>query len=461
MSQEQQLKENMMGYLPIPELLMKVSLPMILSMLVQALYNVVDSVFVSRISADAFSALNLMFPIQTLMIAVGSGTGVGMNALLSKSLGEKKFDQANETAKNGIFLAVCSFVLFFLVGALGSEAYFKGMQVNAETVSNGTVYMRIVTMCSFGMFIQMVMERLLQSTGLSIYSMVTQMFGAVINLVLDPVLIFGLLGAPKMGAAGAAVATVTGQIVAAVLAVWFNIWKNKELAIQMKGFRPNGRMIGKIYSVGIPAIFMQAIASIMNFCMNHILLMVDVTQVGVNVFGAYFKLNSIIFMPVFGLNNGMVPILAYNYGARHRKRIVDTIKFSVGIAVCFMMVGMAMFLGIPDRLLGFFDATPEMIAMGVPAFRIICLSFIFAGFCIVLLSVFQAFGSGMLSLVVSASRQLLVLVPAAYLFAVTLGIHAVWWSFPIAEIVSILLCMVFYRHLYRTKIALLDDEKKN
>ena len=459
MSQEQP-KENMMGYLPIGRLLMKVALPMILSMLVQALYNVVDSIFVSRISPDAFSALNLMFPIQTLMIAVASGTGVGMNALLSKSLGEKKFSQANETAKNGIFLAVCSFLLFFVVGAAGSEAYFKGMHVNAETMLSGTVYMRIVTMCSFGLFIQMVMERLLQSTGLSIYSMITQMFGAVINLVLDPVLIFGLAGAPKMGAAGAAIATVTGQILAAILAVYFNIRKNKELKLQMKGFRPNKKIIGKIYSVGIPAIFMQAIGSVMNFCMNHILLMVDATQVGVNVFGAYFKINSMIFMPIFGLNNGMVPILAYNYGARHRKRIVDTIKFSVAIAVGFMMIGMALFIGIPDKLLLFFDATPKMLAMGVPAFRIICLSFVFAGFCIVLLSVFQAFGSGMLSLIVSVSRQLLVLVPVAYLFAVTMGINAIWWSFPIAEIVSILLCIVFYRHLYRTKIATLEQEAR-
>ncbi|MDD6208362.1 MAG: MATE family efflux transporter [Clostridiales bacterium] len=458
MNHEQQ-SENMMGYLPIPVLLMKVSLPMILSMLVQALYNVVDSIFVSRINADAFAALNLMFPIQTLMIAAGAGTGVGINALLSKSLGEKKFKQANEAAKNGIFLAICSYLLFLLIGAFGSHLYFEGMHVNAETVSNGTIYMRIVTMGSFGLFIQMVMERLLQSTGLSIYSMITQMLGAFINLILDPVLIFGVFGLPGMGAAGAAIATITGQIIAAILAVYFNIHKNKELAIGMKGFRPNKQIIGKIYSVGIPAIFMQAIGSIMNFGMNQILLMVDATQVGVNVFGAYFKLNSLIFMPVFGLNNGMIPILAYNYGARKRKRIIDTVKYSLLIAFCFMVIGMGMFLGIPGKLLSFFDATEEMAAMGVPAFRIICISFLFAGFCIVLLSVFQAFGSGMLSLIVSVSRQLLVLLPVAYVFAVTMGIDAVWWSFPIAEIASISLSLIFYRHLYRTKIAPLEDEK--
>lgn len=453
----EQIQENKMGMMPIPKLLVSMALPMVLSMLVQALYNVVDSIFVAKASEDGFKALSLAFPVQMLMIAMGAGTGVGINALLSRSLGEKKFEEANKAANNGLFLAFCSFLAFAVFGIFGSRLFFTSQTDNQAIIENGTWYVAICTIFSFGIMFQMTLEKLLQSTGKSFYSMITQLVGAVLNMILDPLLIFGMFGLPKLGVAGAAIATVIGQIVAMLLAVYFNVKKNTEIKLKLKGFRPDGRIIKSIYTVGVPAIAMQAIGSVMVFGMNKIFLAFSAEDIvmaegAVFVFGAYFKVQSFIFMPVFGLNNGMIPILAYNYGARHKKRIMDTIKLSVITAICIMMVGLLLFQTSSGTLLKIFDATEEVVKIGVPAFRIISLSFIFAGFCIVILSVFQAFGSGFLSLLVSAVRQLVVLLPVAFLLSKLMGLSYVWFAFPVAEIVSVTLSVICLKYLYNKKI---------
>lgn len=445
-----QQKENKMGTMPIPKLLITMSLPMMLSMLVQALYNVVDSLFVSRIDEYALSAVSLAFPVQNLMIAVASGTGVGINALLSRSLGEKKYKDASLYANNGIFLAFLSYIVFALVGIFLSRPFFATQTHNQAIIDYGVQYMSIVTICSIGVFMQVTFERLLQSTGKTIFNMVTQGIGAITNIILDPILIFGLFGFPKMGIAGAAAATVIGQIFAAILAVIFNVKKNPEIQIQLKGFRPDKKIISLIYKIGVPSIIMMAIGSVMTFGFNKILLMF--TSTATAVFGVYFKLNSFAFMPIFGLNNGMIPIIAYNYGAKNKDRIIQTIKISVLIAVCIMIAGLAIFQVFPDRMLMLFNASDTMLEIGVPALRIISLSFLFAGYCIIIGSVFQALGDSIYSLWVSVARQLVVLLPAAYVLAVTLGLNAVWWSFDIAEIVSLVMSTILLRRIYIKKI---------
>lgn len=450
MSTTMSRSENKMGIEPIPKLLIRMSSPMILSMLVQALYNVVDSAFVAQINEDALTAVSLAFPIQNLMIAVASGTGVGINALLSRSLGEQNHKLASSAAKNGIFLAVISYLVFALLGAIGSHLFFLSQTENTQIVRFGTEYLSIITIFSFGMFIQMTYERLLQSTGRTFYTMITQGTGAIINIILDPILIFGLFGMPKLEVAGAAVATVAGQIIAMFLAIYFNKKKNLDIDIRMKGFRPNAATIRGIYQVGIPSIIMMSISSVMTFGMNKILLMFSSTAAA--VFGVYFKLQSFIFMPVFGLNNGMVPIVAYNYGARYKKRIMDTIWLSIGLSVSIMFIGILLFQLCTPALLGLFNASEELLRIGVPALRIISLSFVFAGFCIIVCSVFQALGNGVYSLCVSVARQLLAILPIAYLFAKTMGLHAVWWAFPLAEIVSVLLTAFLFRRIYCTKL---------
>lgn len=449
-------KENKMGIMPIPELLIKMSLPMIISMLVQAMYNIVDSIFVAQLGEDALAAVSLAFPIQNLMIAVGAGTGVGINTMLSRSLGEKKFKEVNQAANNGVFLSLISYLIFALFGIFGTKQFFAGQTDTQVILDYGIQYLFICTTFSIGIFMQLTMERLLQSTGKTFYSMITQGTGAIINIILDPILIFGLFGFPRLEVAGAALATVIGQIVAAIMGVIFNVLKNNEIQFQVKGFRPSKRAIIQIYSVGIPAIIMQAIGSVMVFALNKILLIFSSTAV--SVFGVYFKLQSFVFMPIFGLNNGMVPILAYNYGAAHKKRILDTIKLSASIAIGIMLLGLVIFQLIPEKLLLLFKASDNMLQIGIPALRIISLSFVFAGFCIIILSVFQAFGEGILSLVVSATRQLIFIIPIAYLFANFIGLSVVWWAFPIAEFASVLLSIIFFRHLYQKKIKNIGEK---
>ena len=448
--------ENKMGTMPVNKLLVSMSLPMIASMLVQALYNVVDSVFVAQISENALTAVSLAFPIQSLMIAVSSGTCVGINALLSRSLGEKRQKEANLSAVNGVFLAFVSYLVFALMGIFGSHLFFASQTENREIVEFGTQYLTICLIFSFGIFMEMTFERIMQSTGRTIYSMVTQGTGAIINIILDPIMIFGLFGFPRLGIRGAAIATVTGQIIAMILAVWFNNKKNRDVQLSFKGFKPDGRIIAKIYEVGVPSIVMQSIVSIMTFGMNKILIMFSETAV--SVLGIYFKLQSFIFMPIFGLNNGVIPIVAYNYGAGHKKRIMDTIKLSTFIAVGIMLIGLIIFQVFPEGLLKLFNASDHMLEVGVPALRIISTSFLFAGYCIILGSVFQALGNGVYSLIVSVARQLLCILPLAYVFARVAGLHAVWYSFPLAELISVTLTTILFRRIYVKKLKNLKND---
>lgn len=441
--------ENKMGVMPIPKLLCSMALPMMASMLIQALYNVVDSMYVARLSEDALTAVSLAFPMQNLMIAVGSGIGVGMNALLSKNLGEKDFKGANSAACNGIFLSAIAYMIFLIIGLFFTRIYFLGQTDIANIVDDGVTYLTIVCVCSFGLFVQITMERLLQSTGNSIYSMITQGTGAIINIILDPIMIFGWFGCPKMGIAGAAAATVIGQIIAAIMGIALNICKNKEISISFNKFRPDINVIGRILYVGIPSIIMVAISSITTFGMNKILM--AFTSTAAAVFGAYYKLQSFIMMPLFGLNNGMVPIIAYNYGARQKKRIMDTIKLSIISGIVIMILGLMLLQIFPDKLLTLFNASENMLAIGVPALKTISLSFVFAGFCIVSASVFQAFGNGVLSMIMSIARQLVVLLPVAWFFARTGNLHLVWYAYPIAEIMSMLLSCIFLKRIH-TKI---------
>ncbi len=451
-------KENKMGVMPVNKLLMNMSLPMMISMLVQALYNVVDSIFVSRIDENALTAVSMAFPIQSLMIALGAGTGVGVNALLSRSLGEKDYDRVNKAAGNGIFLAGINYLVFLLVGILVTTPFYLSQTKDAQILSYGQQYLTIICCCSFGMYGQFIFERLLQSTGRTFYTMITQSIGAIINIILDPIFIFGYFGVPKMGVAGAAIATVIGQIVAGTIALVINIKKNDEIQLKLKGFRPDGKIIARIYEVGIPSIIMQAIGSVMIYGMNRILIAFSSTAVA--VFGVYFKLQSFIFMPVFGLNNGMVPIIAYNYGAGKKDRLIKTLKLSIIYAVGLMLLGVIIFQLFPAPLFALFDASETMIAIGIPALRIISLSFIFAGFCIVCGSLFQALGNGVYSMVVSIARQLLVLLPVAYLLSLSGKVEAVWWAFPIAEIVSLSLTVFFMFRINRKVISRIGESSE-
>ena len=444
------MKENKMGTMPVNRLLISMSLPMMASMLVQALYNVVDSVFVAKISEEALTAVSLAFPMQSLMIAAATGMGVGINSLLSRSLGQKNYERANKAAVNGIFIEMLASVIFILLGLTVTRVFYEMQSGRGNITDMGVEYLTIVTVFSFGLFGQIAFERLLQATGKTLYTMLTQGLGAVINIILDPILIFGLLGAPKMGVAGAAAATVTGQWIAAAMAIGINFKKNREIHISFKGFRPDGHTVKTILAVGVPSMIMQAIGSVMTFCMNKILNGFSSTAVA--VFGVYFKLNSFVFMPVFGLNNGMIPIIAYNYGARKKERITAAIKYSVIFAVIMMIAGLAVIQLIPDKLLLMFDASEHMLEIGITALRIISLSFCFAGICIVLSSVFQALGHGFSSMFVSFARQLVILLPSAYILSLFGNVDLVWWSFNIAEIASIILCVTIYARLYRKVI---------
>ena len=458
MSGESLIKENKMGTMPINKLLISMSLPMIISMLVQALYNVVDSIFVSQISENALTAVSLAFPVQNFMIAVGVGTGVGINALLSRSLGEKKFEQANKVANNGVFLAVLSYIAFLILGIIFSRRFFQWQTDIKDIVDGGYSYLIIVTTCSFGMYGQIVFEKLMQSTGKTIFSMTTQLTGAIVNIVLDPILIFGLFGFPKLGISGAAIATVIGQICGMSLGIYLNTTKNKEIKVEVKNFRPSLRTIKEIYAVGIPSIIMASIGSVMTFGLNKILLVFSSTATA--VFGVYFKLQSFIFMPVFGINNGMVPIIAYNYGARNKDRLMKTVKISIMYGISIMLIGLVIFQVFPKELLSLFNASDKMISIGVPALRTISISFLFAGYCIVVSSMFQALGNGVMSMIVSLVRQLIVLLPVAYLLSKSGNLNMVWWAYPIAEIASVCLSLIGFKYVYKKEVLPLEKKDK-
>ena len=441
-------RENKMGVLPVGKLLVNMAVPMMISMLIQALYNVVDSIFVAQLSQDAMNAVSLAFPLQTLMIALGGGTGVGMNALLSRALGEKRQEVADRTANTGIFLYLCSFVLFGLVGLFLSKPFFAMQTSNPNIIDYGTSYTMICVGCSIGIFSQFCFERLLQATGRTGLSMVTQITGAVTNIILDPILIFGLFGMPRLEVAGAAVATVAGQLVAAGMGCYLNIKFNPDIHLRLRDIRWHSQTAKDIYRIGVPSILMQSIGSVMTFTMNQIL--IGFTEAATAVFGAYFKLQSFIFMPVFGLNNGVVPIVSYNYGAARMDRVKQTVKLAVCVSVSIMTVGFLLFMLVPHVLLGFFNPSEEMLSIGTTALRIIGSHFPIAGFCIITISVVQAIGNPLHSLVTSACRQLLVLLPAAWLLAQTGRLELVWLAFPLAELVSLLLCVMFLRRTLHT-----------
>jgi len=462
------IKENKMGVMSINKLIISMALPIMAAMLVQALYNVVDSIYIGHFSTDALTAISLAFPIQNLMIGVATGTGLGVNALLSKSLGEKNFDRANKVAQNGVFLAFVGYLLFVIFGIFGSEFFFtvmassindKPIEVVESIIKHGTEYISTCSVFSIGIFIEIMFERLMQATGKTIYTMFTQGAGAIVNIVLDPIFIFGYFGLPAMGAAGAAIATVIGQVVSGILAIILNAKFNKEISISIKGFRPDLKIIGKVYAIGIPSIVMVGVGSIMNFTMNKILL--PLQTAASTVFGVYFKLQSFIFMPVFGLNNAVVPIIAYNYGAQNRTRLLKAVKYAIMYAVIIMLIGLLIMTLFPTQLLQLFEADDEMLAIGPLALRRISLSFIFAGICIMLGSIFQALSYSVLSLIVSIARQLCVLLPVAYLFSLTGDVNLIWYSFPIAEIASLIASIACFMYIYRTVIRYIPEEKKD
>ena len=446
--------QNKLGTMPISKLIWNMSLPIIASMLVQALYNIVDSVFVSRVSEQALTAVSLAFPAQNLMIGLATGTAVGVNALMGRALGAGIRQRADQVANNGVFLAVVGFVISAVLGLTCSDLFFRSQTQVESIIRMGNDYLHIVTVGSLGMFCQIMYERLLQGTGRSLLSMYTQGLGAIINIALDPVFIFVL----DMGVAGAAVATIIGQLCGCALAIWFNHRKNTDITLSLRGFRPDWRLIGEIYAIGLPSVIMVAIGSVMTFLMNKILIVYhSAHETAATAFGVYFKLNSFIFMPIFGMNNGVIPIVAFNYGAQNRRRMVETIKRGTLYASCIMVFGTVLFQLIPGPLLKIFDATDTMLTVGIPALRIISLSFCMAGACIALGSSFQALGKSIYSMITSIVRQLVFLVPIAYVLArygASIGNDdLVWWCYPIAEVSSLILTLLFFRRVYRTMIA--------
>ena len=447
--------ENKMGVMPVNKLLVSMSLPMMISMLVQALYNIVDSYFVAKISENALSAVSLAFPIQTLMIAILGGSSVGLGTVLSHSLGEKKFKKVTEVANHGIFITIIIYLIFVLIGIFAIKPFFASQTKDTEILNFGMDYLQLICIGSVGLCGQFLFERLLQSTGKTFYTMITQATGAIINIILDPIFIFGLFGLPKLGVMGAAVATIIGQICAFLFAFYLNHKKNSEVKINLKGFSPSPYLIGQIYKIGFPSIIMQSIGSIMVYGMNQILM--SFTSTATAVFGVYFKLQSFIFMPIFGLNNGMLPIMAYNYGARKKSRLISAIKLGMVYAISLMTVGFIAFQVLPRQLLNIFDASEQMLSIGIPALRIISLHFLLAGFNIIALSTCQALGKAVYSMITSICRQLVVLLPAAYILSRFGDVNYVWWSFPIAEVVALIITAGFLIKTYKENIKPIQD----
>lgn len=449
---------NKMGVMPVKKLIINMSFPIMVSMLVQALYNVVDSIFVAQLGENALSAVTIAFPLQNLVIAVGAGTGVGTNAILSKSLGEKNFKRASKTAINSILLAIVNSIIFFVIGLTLSHAFIITQTTNPDIISSGTAYITIVTALSVGVFFQITFERLLQSTGRTVLSMVTQLSGAILNIILDPIMIFGYFGFPRMGVAGAALATVCGQFMGCAMGFYLNHKWNHEIDLDLKQvFHPDFKIIKLIYYIGIPSILMMSIGSLMTYLLNLILMGFSVTATA--VFGIYYKLQSFFFMPVFGLNNGLIPVLAYNYGARNKNRIDEALRFSAILAFVLMLVGTILFEAIPTIFLQMFHASDKMLELGVKSLRIIAIHFPLAGIGIILGSTFQAFGKSFYSLFVALGRQLIILIPVAYFMSLTGNVNNVWWSFFIAEIISLILSILFFKKLYREDVEPLNNDK--
>lgn len=442
--------ENKMGVMPMLPLIINMSVPMMLSMFVQSLYNVVDSVFVARLGESALTAVSLSFPVQSLMIAFAVSSALGVNALLSTRLGEKKTDEVSAAAMNGLFIAACLTVLFIFLGLFFVRPYFATQTKDAVIMKYGTDYLNIILLGSFGCFGVIMFERLLQSTGKTFYSMIAQISGAVTNIILDPIMIFGLFGFPRMETAGAALATIIGQFVGIVVAGAFNLCKNSEICFTLRGFRPNFAVIAQVYKVGLPTLLLNALMPVTTYLMNMILGAFSMTAVA--VYGVYFKLNSFIFMPVFGLNNGLVPIIAYNYGARKKDRVIQAIKIGVSISLCIMALGTALFEIFPAWLLSLFAATDNMLSIGIPAMRTIAVSFILAAVGITFDSAFQALNAAMYAAIHAILRQLVVLLPSAYLLSRLGDVNKVWYSFVIAEAVSFIAAITFMKRANRRRI---------
>ena len=452
------LKENKMGVMPVGRLLVNMAAPIIMSMLITALYNVIDSIYVAQVSESAVTALSLAFPVQNLQIAAALGIGVGVNAHLSQKLGERNQAAVNQAAGNGFFLTLCGAAVFALFGIFGTRSYFMGQSHVAETVEGGIAYTSICCIFSLGIFVEILGERLLQSSGRPVFTLVSQGLGSIINIILDPIFIHGWLGLPAMGVAGAAIATVIGQWSGAVLTIFLNLRFNKDIHFSLASIRPRKSSIGPILAIGLPTFLMNGIGSVMTFGLNQILQSFQETATG--VLGVYFKLQSFFFMPLFGINNAIISIVAYNYGAKKPERIVKALKIAVSTALVIMVTGFVVFRFFPDFLLGFFNPSENFLRIGRTALKIISLSFPIAAPCVILSASFQALGNGMYSAIVSSSRQLLVLLPSAYLLSLSGNVDLVWWSFPIAEVMSITVTLILFARLYRKKVKPLFDLQK-
>ena len=457
--QAQESRQNKMGTAPVLPLIFSMALPAMFSMLVQALYNIVDSYFVAQVSEKGLAAVSLAFPLQNLLISFAVGTAVGVTSLISRRLGQGRQEEANSAAAHGILLAICTWVLFAIYGAFFSTPFFRLFETDPEIIQMGSSYISICCVFSFGVFVEVTLEKTLQATGNMIWPMIFQLIGAVTNIILDPIMIFGLLGFPAMGVAGAAIATVIGQILSMVVSSLVITFRDHDIHITFRGFRPDWKIIKDIYVVGVPSIVMQSIGTVMTMAINGILS--SFSTAAYTVFGLYFKLQSFVFMPVFGLNQGLLPILGYNYGARNKRRMMSAFRSGCVIALVIMAVGMVIFLAFPQWLLGIFNASADLLEIGVPALRIICTCFLFAALGIVSSTLFQAVGRGIYSLIVSLMRQLVVLVPAAWLLAqITHQVTAVWWAFPIAECFSLVVSLVLFLRLYRKEIRNLETVKE-
>ena len=449
-------KENKMGTMPVKKLILNMSLPMIISMMVQALYNVVDSIFVAQLSEEALTAVTLVFPMQNFIIALATGTGVGFNVLLSQGLGEKNYEKSDSAANAGVFLVLINTIIFVLIGLFGAVPFITSQTSDAAIQADAIIYLQIISFLSTGSFLQITGERLLQATGRTILSMISQIVGAVANIILDPIMIFGLFGCPKLGVAGAAYATVIGQFIAAAVGLFLNVKYNKEIHLSIKQIlRPRMRIIKPIYFIAIPSILMVSIGSVMTYAMNIILIAFSTTAAA--VFGVYFKLQSFFFLPVFGLNNGLIPVLSYNYGAMNKKRIDEALRFSLALAFGIMLAGTLLLEAVPGVLLDMFNAADDMKSMGIIALRTIAIHFPLAAIGIVLSSVFQAFAQSIYSLIISVMRQLVVLIPAAWLLAQTGNVNNVWWSFFIAEIISFITSIYFFKKVYNSTIRPIES----
>ena len=454
---QKQERSQMLGTMPMNRLVPKIAVPIMISMLVQALYNIVDSIFVARYDPNALTAVSLVYPIQMLMIALATGLGTGINSLISRKLGEKRPQEALQAARNGIFLELCGSALFVVIGLFLSEVFMGMFTPDPVLRALGTTYLSIVCTASFGLFVSITFERMMQATGNTMLSMITQLVGAVTNIILDPILIFGLCGLPRMGIAGAAWATVIGQVLGMFLGFVLNQRKNPELRLMLQGFRIDGRIIRDILAVGLPSSVMASIGSVLNVLMN--LILIAYGNAAVSVLGVYFKLQSFVFMPVFGLSNGLVPIVGYNFGARLKKRVYGAMKVALIYAMTIMAVGTAAFMLMPETLMGLFESegASELTEIGVIALRTISINFILAAIGITLSTVFQAVGRGSYSLIMSLCRQLIVLLPAAWLLSRLGGLNAIWWSFPIAEAVSLIICLLLFRKCNREMLSPLGE----